>query len=341
MSAGLHLVCIVPVSTASSSRPAAAPPASAGAPASAPGAATDAYRPRRESRSLFVEARGLRHHVRCWEPQHPLAPGTTTAVLLHGWMDVSASFQFVVDLLPAHWRLIAPDWRGFGLTGRSGADAYWFPDYLGDLDALLDALAPGQAVDLVGHSMGGNVAALYAGVRPRRVRRLVNLDGVGLRATRPAQAPGRYARWLDELRDGAALRDYASREQVAARLIRGNPRLRADFARFLALHWARENAAGRFELLADPAHRISSPVLYRVPEVLACWRAITAPVLWVLAEHASGSMSFVHEPEYRRRLRAIRSLREATVAGAGHMLHHDRPDAVARLIVEHLAAPDS
>ena len=76
------------------------------------------------------------------------------------------------------WHVIAPDWRGFGLTATPGADTYWFPDYLGDLDALLDAV-PGAAgwtgaVDLVGHSMGGNVAMSYAGVRPARVRRLVN-----------------------------------------------------------------------------------------------------------------------------------------------------------------------
>ena len=81
---------------------------------------------------------------------------------------------------------------------------------------------------------------------------------------------------------------------------------------------------------------MSSPLLYRVPEVVACWRAITAQVLWVFAAQTSERMRFVHTPEYRRRLRAIHSLREATVEGAGHMLHHDRPDEVARLIVEHL-----
>lgn len=340
MPAGSPLVRIVPGSTALSSRPATAPRARARAPGKRRNG-SDAYRPGRESRSLFVPARGLRLHVRCWEPRPRRASGAPTVLLLHGWMDMSASFQFVVDLLPAHWRLIAPDWRGFGLSDRSGADAYWFPDHLADLEALLDALAPDGPVDLVGHSMGGNVAAIYAGVRPQRVRRLVNLEGAGLKATRPAQAPGRYARWLDELRDAARLRDYASHDEVAARLMRGNPRLRRGFADFLAPHWARVNAAGRFELRADPAHRISSPILYRVAEALACWRKIVAPVLWVWAEHASEPMSFVQDVEYRRRLRAIRSLREVTIAGAGHMLHHDRPDEVARLIVEHLAAPDS
>ena len=104
------------------------------------------------------------------------------------------------------WHVIAPDWRGFGLTERSHADTYWFPDYLADLDAMLDHYAPGEAVNLLGHSMGGNVVGIYAGVRPERVRRLINLEGFGMPATAPEKAPRHYAKWLDELRQPAALR---------------------------------------------------------------------------------------------------------------------------------------
>jgi pimeloyl-ACP methyl ester carboxylesterase len=43
--------------------------------------------------------------------------------MMHGWMDVGASFQFVVDALQGDWHVIAPDWRGFGLSQRSG----WIP----------------------------------------------------------------------------------------------------------------------------------------------------------------------------------------------------------------------
>ena len=63
------------------------------------------------SRSEFLDIRGLRYHVRTW--------GNASApklFLLHGWMDVSASFQFVVDELRRDWHVIAPDWRGFGLS---------------------------------------------------------------------------------------------------------------------------------------------------------------------------------------------------------------------------------
>src|SRR5262245_49556059 len=100
----------------------------------------------KKSESLFLDIRGLRYHCRCWGD--PTAP---KLVLLHGWMDVSASFQFLVDALRGEWRAIAPDWRGYGLSDWSGADSYWFPDYLADLDVLLRELAPSEPVVLIGH----------------------------------------------------------------------------------------------------------------------------------------------------------------------------------------------
>ena len=90
-------------------------------------------------------------------------------VLVHGWGDTGETYQFLVDRCRRR-TCVAIDMRGFGRTQRPD-DGYWFPDYLADLDALLDVLAPDAPVDLVGHSMGGNIALLYAGVRPHRVRR--------------------------------------------------------------------------------------------------------------------------------------------------------------------------
>jgi pimeloyl-ACP methyl ester carboxylesterase len=148
---------------------------------------------------------------------------------------------------------------------------------------MLDHYSPGAPVNLLGHSMGGNVAGIYAGVRPARVRRMVNLEGFGMPATRPEQAPRHYAKWLDELGAAPALRAYPDLAAVAARLQKTNPRLSDERAAFLAPHWSAPNPAGEWEILADPAHKKPSPVLYRVEEVMACWSAITAPVLWVEA----------------------------------------------------------
>ena len=152
------------------------------------------YQALRHSRSEFTTLRTIPYHVRQWGTPRP---GQPPLVLVHGWMDVAASYQFVVDAFAEDRHILAPDWRGFGLSGSGGVDSFWIPDYLADLDFLLDHYAPGQAVDLVGHSMGGHIAMLYAGIRPARIHRLVNLEGFGMPATRPSQAPGRYAEWMD------------------------------------------------------------------------------------------------------------------------------------------------
>jgi pimeloyl-ACP methyl ester carboxylesterase len=282
--------------------------------------------------SQFLEIRGLRYHLRRWP-----APGAPKMFLLHGWMDVSASFQFMVDELEKEWDVYAPDWRGYGLTEWGKSDCYWFPDYLADLDAILDEVSPGVAVNLVGHSLGGNVGALYAGARPERVARFANLEGFGMAPTRPEQAPKRYARWLDELRDWPGLRPYASYAELADRMQAGNKRLSRDKAEFLARHWGEEKD-GKVLLRSDPAHKIVNPVLYRYEEARACWAAVTAPVLWVEAAETETLKRINLTPaQVAERRTAFRDVRYATVPDAGHMLHHDQPRAVARLLEEFLA----
>jgi len=278
--------------------------------------------------------RGLRYHIRRW-------PGDASRriVLLHGWMDVSASFQFLVDALRGDWDVYAPDWRGYGLTDWGKSDCYWFPDYVADLDLLLERIQPEMPVDLVGHSLGGNVAALYAGVRPARIRRLVNLEGFGMAATKPEQAPKRYALWLEELHQGSGFRPYPDFGALADRLQKNNPRLARVRAEFLARHWGREMPDGRVLLRGDPAHKIVNPVLYRYEEARACWSQVSAPVLWVdAAESETLKRVGLSAEQYAERRAAFRNLRYATVQGAGHMLHHDQPEEVARLIEEFLLA---
>jgi len=288
------------------------------------------------SRSEYVVLRGLRYHLRHWGD-----PDAPQLFMLHGWMDTSASFQFMVDCLQREWHVIAPDWRGFGLSENAGADSYWFADYLGDLDALLEHCAPAGTVNLLGHSMGANVACIYAGVRPQRVARLINLEGFGMASTRPEQAPQRYAKWLDQLREPQSMRAYASVDEVGARLKKNNPRLSDAEAAFLASHWATQDTDGRWRILGDPAHMRVNPVLYRVDEVTACWQAITAPVLWVEADQTDLWRLLGNKQEARleidRRKGFIAQLTSATIADAGHMLHHDQPQALAQLVEQFLA----
>ena len=97
-------------------------------------------------------------------------------------------------------------------------------------------------MNLVGHSLGGNVAAMYAGIRPQRVARLVNLEGFGMPPTRPEQAPKRYARWLDELHERPRAAPVRGLRRAGGAPAREQSAADAERADFLARHWGREEA---------------------------------------------------------------------------------------------------
>ncbi len=306
------------------------------------------YLARRAAHSTFLPVRGLNYHVHQWGDASLATPERPPLVMVHGWMDVGASFQFAVDALAAHegfdrW-VIAPDWRGFGLTEGRGADTYWLPDYLGDLDGLLDALVPESAnsgqIDLLGHSMGGNVVMTYAGLRPARIRKLINLEGFGLPQTQPHQSPKRLLNWLDELKTPALLRDYDSVQAVAARLMKNNPLLRADKAAWLAPHWSRLMSDGRWHIQGDPAHKRSNPALYQVAEVLETWKRITAPLLWAEGDQTDISKWWgtrYSKAEFHTRVAVVPQVEKVVLSACGHMLHHDQPEALAGHIARFLA----
>ncbi|UUX94067.1 alpha/beta fold hydrolase [Aquabacterium sp. J223] len=306
---------------------------------------TAPYPVRRPATDRFLSLRGWRHHLLQWGEPSMATPQRPPLMLLHGWMDVAASFQFMVDALAEDRFVLAFDWRGFGLSEPDGGplpDSYSFCDYLGDLEAVLTAVLPDDGpLDLLGHSMGGNVAMLYAGVRPQRVRRLVNLEGFGQPGHSADETPRLWARWLDALRTPQSLRPYPSVDDVAARLRANNPRLPADKAAWLAPHWSRQDADGLWRLLSDPAHKRPFPEPYRVDEVLACWRAITAPVLWV--EGAQTDTRTWWGDRYPReafesRIAQVARLERHTLQDCAHMLHHDQPRALAQRLEAFLGA---
>lgn len=304
---------------------------------------TTPYTPRRSAGSRVLRVRGLDYHTQVWGDDALVSAERPLLMLMHGWMDVGASFQFMVDalaVLEGEARcIVAPDWRGFGGSG-SRSDSYWFPDYLGDLDALVDHLSPDRPIDLLGHSMGGNAVMSYAGVRPARVRRLVNLEGFGMPATQPAQAPRRLVQWLDELKQPTRLRSYASVDAVAERLVKNNPRLAPDKAAWLAAQWSAPGADGQWQLRADPSHKRVNPQLYRADEVIEIWRCIAAPMLWVEGANTDAAKWWGERysmSEFEARLAQVARVERTTLNDCGHMLHHDQPDLLAARLLRFLA----
>ena len=289
----------------------------------------------RLSRSEYLDLPNVRLHIRRWGD-----PDAPTLFLLHGWMDVSASFQFVVDELQKDWNIIAPDWRGFGQSTWLDRP-YFFAEHLGDFDAIANRYAPEGQIRLVGHSMGGIIACLYGGIRPERVERLISLEGFSIVATQPEMAPGRYREWLQTLDNPPRMHVYPDRESFARRLMKTDPYLSADKAEFLAKHMARigegttKGGQRRSGIIwnGDPWHKATSPYLFRLEESMAIWREVTCPVLWVAARDSWVVREFATRPgDWEARRDCFANIRELWIEDSEHMVHHDQPAEVARIV---------
>ncbi len=281
------------------------------------------------SRTEFIDANGLRLCVRHWGNED-----ASKLFMVHGWMDIAASFQFVVDAFKQDWHVIAPDVRGFGHSGWAEGD-YWLSDYLADLEAVLDYYSPDEPVKLVGHSLGGKITTVYAGIRPHRIEKLISMEGYGIAENQPDMVPGRLERWLDAKKKPKRLRPYRNRQAVVNKLMANNPRLTLERAEFLADYWAEQTETGEWKFLADPKHKLV-PSLTRLDEILACWSRITAPVMFVEGEFSWMGIRKRNpegaQEEIIRRASRIPQLEYVVVKDSGHMMQHDQPEQVAAYI---------
>jgi len=285
---------------------------------------TETYRPAVARRTCVLPVRGVQYCVNEWgDEDAPLV------FYLHGWADAGSTFQFVVDALASRWRVVAPDWRGFGRSAHVEGP-YWFPDYLADLHVILKHYSPDSAARLVGHSMGGNVAWLYAGSMPERVEAIVNVEGFGLPDSSPDDAPHRYRDWLEAQDTGVDFSSYPDLANLARRIRLRNPGLSKDRAHFVARQWACEEN-GVVRLRADPKHKMPNAVLYRRAEAEACWRNITAAVLMISGDKSPFAGQVADLGSFR-----FPGSESHTITGVGHMIHFEAPGRLAEQIEQFL-----
>jgi pimeloyl-ACP methyl ester carboxylesterase len=278
------------------------------------------YEPVVERQTRFLSIRGVKYCINEWgDKDAPLL------FYLHGWADTGSNFQFVADALGPHWRIIAPDWRGFGRS-TCNAKAYWFPDYLADLHELLGMYSDGVPVTIIGHSMGANVACLYAGILPERVRSIINIEGFGLPDSDPTDAPLRYRKWLKASETTPVFQSYPDFASLAVKIRKRSPNLSEEQADFVAREWA-SDIDGTVRLQANPMHKLPTANLYRRAEAAACWRNISARMLLVcgrkspFADQLSSFEAALSSPS-----------KSCTLPEVGHMIHFEAPEGLAREI---------
>jgi pimeloyl-ACP methyl ester carboxylesterase len=253
-----------------------------------------------------------------------------TVVLLHGFLENAWAWESTVAAgLAGAYHLVSVDFRGHGDSDRVGsAGDYHLSDYLGDLHDLIPLVAR-RRVSLVGHSLGGAVAGLYAGAIPERVHRLALLEGTGL--PDPGGGPARATRWLRarERQRGRPQRSYATLEEAAARLRETDPELAPELALSLAEKGTRVGEDGRRRFKHDPRLTAGRPEAFEPELARRYWAEVRCPVLIVEGERSQIRLS---EEEGRHRWSSFKDWRHALIAGAGHMIQRDQPAAVAALL---------
>lgn len=276
---------------------------------------------------------GLTYHVLEWQPADPGCDHTV--LLLHGFLDLAWGWRPVVGAgLAGRFHIVAPDMRGHGDSDHVGAGGYYhFMDYLADVHDLVQQLGR-ERVSLVGHSMGGTVASLYAGAFPARVHRLAVLEGMGPPVL-DVPMPERVASWIDGWRQARTgpQRTLASHAEAAERLRKHDSRLSPELAAELAERGTVEVDGGvRFK--HDPLHVTRGPYPFRLEQAQALWRNVACPTLLVEAaesrfRHLIGDLDARYEcfPHARRHV----------IADADHMMHRHQPAALAEVLGAFLA----
>jgi len=274
----------------------------------------------------------LRLHYADWG--NPDAP---PLILQHGGRDHCRSWDWVAEKLSRDWHVIAPDLRGHG-------DSAWSPDgeYTGfafvyDFAQLVHTLGYDE-VTIVAHSLGGNIATRYAGLYPERVRKLVNIEGLGASPEQEAAQEARpYAdrlrEWIDSRRRSAGRlpRRYASLADAYARMKGENAFLTDEQARHLTIHGINRNEDGTWSWKFDNYLNVWPVSEFPRAEIKAMWAAVTCPVLLLY-----GADSFASNPERDGRARHFPNARVIEYENAGHWLHHDQFDRFMADLAEFL-----
>jgi pimeloyl-ACP methyl ester carboxylesterase len=285
--------------------------------------------------SGYQRVNGLRLWVHRFRDESR-APTGLTIVLLHGFMDSGATWDMVAPVLArAGHDVLAPDLRGFGQSDYVGPGGYYhFPDYVADLAELVDAVAP-RRLGIVGHSMGGTVAALYAGAHPDRVERLALLEGMGPMGTGPAVAVDRLQAWLRTLREVSRIpKPLTSIQEAVERLSLHHPRVPREVIESRARLLTRADETGRLVWAYDPLHRTTAPTPFSTEAFSEFLRRIDCPTLVV-----SGGAAGWHPPDEPARVACLAHPVRFELPAAGHMMHWTEPQKLADRLFEFFGEP--
>ena len=243
-------------------------------------------------------------------------------LLIHGVQDHCHSWDWVAAELARDYHVVAPDLRGHGDSEWAMGGGYAYLDFVFDLIQLVDQeqLHP---VHVVGHSFGGALACLFAGLYPEKTASLVSVEGIGGHPAfnRSGEPRKRILDWVDHTRSLAARqpRRYESMQAAQTRMQKINTHLSEEQAHHLTAHGSNRNEDGTFTWKFDNYTHTFPPYHISFEDTVALWEDITCRTLLLNSDNG-----FSHRTGQNDTLRHFRRGEMDVIEDAGHWVHHDQ-----------------
>ena len=279
------------------------------------------------AREIEIELPHIRLAARVWGDQS-LPP----LLALHGWLDNAGTFDKLAPLICTHFHIVSIDFPGHGRSGwRPAGTWYHYIDYVSDVIAVA-AKFGWNRFNLLGHSLGGTVASVFAACRPQAVDKLLLIEALG-----PITAPAEDS--LGQLRRGMEqraafeekLRVFASENDAIE--IRAKVNGLSREAATALINRGLKAVPGGFSWSSDPRLTLSTPLRYTEDQMLAVLRGIEAKTLLVLAQPEA---PYLPRETMQRRIEQVRAIAVHRVDGSHH-LHLENAAPIAKLIGDFIA----
>jgi len=252
-------------------------------------------------------------------------------LLVHGIHDHCHTWDWVAQHFCANYHVVVPDLRGHGDSDWAMGGAYGHIDNVYDIAQLVqqEELEP---VHMIAHSMGGTLAALYAGIYPGKIASLIVLEGVGGVLNhlfrQPTSTGARLQAWIENTRKlaGRTPRRYPTMADAFHRMQKSNPHLDDERARHLTIHGSNRNEDGTYTWKFDNYTHSRSPYDISFEHMTELWEQITCPVLLITATEGYPFRIGQNGTE-----KHFQNVELAVIGKAGHWVHHDQPDQLLNL----------